>query len=263
MVLLRQYAILIIAFLTVSACNKDNSNPDTNKSGSKASVNFHLTDGPAEYDAVYIDIQRVQLTMEGSGMIELTPVRPGMYDLLKFRNGLDTLLLRADIPAGKVSQIRLILGSENYVVVDGDMEKLNTPSAQESGLKLNLKEEFVAGGSYDIWIDFDAGKSIHETGNGKFQLKPVIKAYSALTDGRIKGYVLPGAALVTVYASNGIDTYAAIPDEHGYFLFAGLPEGNYTITYDAAPLLFVDLVVKDIKVTYGQTIDLGTRVLTQ
>lgn len=167
-------------FFTTSCKDKTNTTVTPGPSSGKARINFHLTDGPAAYDAVYIDIQKVVVTMEGSAAVELTPVRPGLYDILRFRNGLDTLLLRADLPAGKINQIRLILGDNNYVVVDGDTEPLNTPSAQESGLKINLKETFVEGGSYDVWIDFDAGKSIHRTGNGKYQLKPVIKAYSQL-----------------------------------------------------------------------------------
>lgn len=201
--------------------------------------------------------------MEGSAAVMLDPVRPGVYNLLDFRNGLDTLLLRADIPAGKISQIRLILGTNNSVVVDGKTESLNTPSAQQSGLKLNLKEEFEAGGSYDVWIDFDAGKSIVETGNGKFQLKPVIRAYSQLTDGRIKGYVQPVLAGIKVYATIGGETYSAIPAADGFYQFTGLPEGAYSITYDAALVTYVDVTVNNINVTYGQTVDLGTTVLVQ
>lgn len=245
--------------LIFSACKKNDDN-DVNDS-KKATVRFHLTDGPADYDAVYIDIRQIEVTMEGSAAVNYTPVRPGVYDLLKFRNGLDTLLLNASLPAGKIGQIRLILGENNSVVVDGETKPLNTPSAQESGLKLNLQQELAAGAAYDVWIDFDAGKSIVETGNGKYNLKPVIRAYSSLTDGRIEGYVLPAAAMTTVYATMGTEVYSAIPNASGYFMFVGLPNGNYTITYDAAVSLYVDLTLNNINVTYGQTTNLGTRVL--
>lgn len=249
------------ATLMFTSCQKNDDQP-VNTQGT-AKVNMHLTDDPAAYDAVYIDIQKVEVTMEGSAAVSLAPIRPGIYNLLDFRNGLDTLLLRADVPAGKVGQIRLVLGSNNSVVVDGTSYPLNTPSAQESGLKLNLKESFVAGGSYDVWIDFDAGKSINQTGNGKYMLKPVIRAYSQLTDGRIKGYVLPGPALATVYVTNGVDTYTAIPGPDGYFMFVGLPEGTYSVTYDASVASFIDVTVDNINVKYGTTIDLGTKILVQ
>lgn len=248
--------------LLFTACNKKNDTVVTNSS-QKASVNFHLTDDPANYDAVYIDIQQVEVTMEGSAAVTLTPIRPGVYNLLDFRNGADTLLMRTELPPGKISQVRLILGTNNSVVVDGQTHALNTPSAQESGLKLNLKEEFLASGSYDVWIDFDAGKSIHETGNGKFQLKPVIRAYSSLTDGRIKGIVQPASANVTVYATNGVETYTAIPADDGFYMFTGLTEGKYEVTYDAAVILYLDVTVKDVAVGYGQTTNLGTTILIQ
>ncbi len=249
-----------LSLVFFSACKKDDQ--PSNTTAGKAEVKMHLADGPSAYDAVYIDIKNVELTMSGSSAVTLAPIRPGVYDLLKFRNGLDTLLLRADIPTGTVSQIRLILGENNGVVVNGVVHSLNTPSAQESGLKLNLKDNFVAGGSYDVWIDFDAGKSIVETGSGKYQLKPVIRAYSTLTNGRIKGYVLPAAAMTTVYASNGIDTYAAIPNTDGFFQFSGLPEGTYTITYDATMGAYLDIVLPNITVNYGVTVDLGIKTLT-
>ncbi|MCB0699362.1 MAG: DUF4382 domain-containing protein [Chitinophagales bacterium] len=170
-------AVIATSFL-FTACKKEETNTNVQPTAT-AKVNFHLTDAPADYDAVYIDIQQVEVTMEGSAAVTLTPVRPGVYNLLDFRNGLDTLLLRADLPAGKISQMRLILGKNNSVVVNGQTHAMTTPSGQQSGLKLNLKEEFKAGGSYDVWIDFDAGSSIVVTGNGKYMLKPVIRAFSA------------------------------------------------------------------------------------
>lgn len=242
-----------------TSCRKSNDN--INGSPQYAHVNMMLTDAPGDYDAVYIDIQRVEVTMEGSAAIELTPVRPGVYDLLKFRNNLDTLLLRADIPAGKISQIRLILGTNNSVVIDGATYALTTPSAYTSGLKLNLNTTLSAGGSYTIWLDFDVAKSIVEIGSGKYNLKPVIKAYTAQTDGRIKGYVLPSAALVTVYATNGVDTYTAIPEADGFFVLKGLPEGIYTITLDASLVSYTDVTINNVTVKYGTTVDLGTTIL--
>jgi hypothetical protein len=250
-------ALSSVAFL--QSCKKDDN--DTVSSEKTATVNMHLTDDPAVYDAVWINIQKVEVTMEGHSAVSIVPIRPGMYNLLTFRNGLDTLLLRATVPAGKVSQIRLILGEGNYVVVDGQVHDLNTPSAQESGLKLNLKDEFIAGGAYDVWIDFDAGKSIHETGNGKYQLKPVIRAYTALTDGRVKGFVLPASALTMVYLSNGTDAYAAIPGPDGYFIFTGVPEGTYSVTFDATVTSFQDITVNNVVVKYGTTVDLGITTL--
>ncbi len=42
----------------------------------------------------------------------------GIYNLLEFVNGQDTLIVDEDIPSGYISQIRLVLGENNTVMVD-------------------------------------------------------------------------------------------------------------------------------------------------
>jgi hypothetical protein len=241
----------------MTSCTKD----DDNDSGGKARLGVRLTDGPADYDAIYLDIRQVEFIMEGNTNVVLTPARPGIYDLLRLRNGIDTLLLSADITPGTISQIRLILGPNNSLVANSVVYPLNTPSAQESGLKLNLHETLVAGNSYEIMLDFDAGKSILQTGNGSYKLKPVIRAYTAATDGRIKGYVLPAAAGTTVYATLGAETYTAIPNANGFFQFTGLPTGSYQVLFDADLPVYQDLTMNNVAVSYGVSTDLGTITL--
>jgi hypothetical protein len=253
----------------ISSCSKSDDNNDPNNpnnpnnpnTAGKADVTMRLTDGPADYDAVYLDIQAVEVTMAGQSAVTLTPVRPGIYDILHFRNGADTLLMRTDLPGGTIEQIRLKLGSNNSVVVDGQTHALTTPSGQTSGIKLNLNQTLVAGNAYNIWIDFDAGKSIHQTGNGKYMLKPVIRAYSALTDGRIKGYVMPLTSLATVYAINGVDTFAAIPANDGFFMISGLPAASYSLWIDSGIPTLQDAIIPNVAVTYGVENNVGTITL--
>lgn len=251
--------IVMGAVLSMYSCKKDKD--DNNTNGGTAKLTMRLTDAPANYDHVYIDIQEVVVTVEGSAAVSVVPVRPGIYDLLDFSNGVDTLLMEATVPAGAVSQIRLVLGNNNSVVIDGETYPMSTPSAQESGLKLNLKETLVAGGAYTFWIDFDAGKSIVQTGNGGYKLKPVIRAYSAQTNGRIKGYIQPLNALATVYAVYGTDTLSAIPDANGFFMFSGLAEGSYTIIVEPALLGLQVYTETNVQVSYGAETNLGVITL--
>jgi len=58
-------------------------------------------------------------------------------------NGKDTLLVTDEIPSGMLSQIRLILGENNSVMVDSIVYDIKTPSAQESGLKLNVHQDIT------------------------------------------------------------------------------------------------------------------------
>ena len=87
-----------------------------------ARLEIRLTDAPGDYEAVYVDIQGVEIhadegnTSNGWKSLE---VQEGRYNLLEFTNGIDTLLATAVLPAGRISQIRLILGDNNSVKIDG------------------------------------------------------------------------------------------------------------------------------------------------
>ena len=62
-----------------------------------------LTDAPADYDAVLIDIQDVQIHVsdnDAEGSWQSLIVNKGIYNLLDFRNGMDTLLGSIELPAG-------------------------------------------------------------------------------------------------------------------------------------------------------------------
>lgn len=255
--ILKMFLLPVLITLTIS-CNKNDDSPN-----GTSTINFHLTDGPGVYDAVYLDIKEVQVHTDApQGWVTLGLARQGVYNILQFSNGLDTLLCSATIPAGKISQMRMILNSNNSIVVNGTSYPLNTPSAEESGIKLNLNTDFLPNGSYDVWLDFDAGKSVVVQGNGSYKLKPVIRAYSVETNGKIAGTVLPLSSKSIVYASNGVDTFTAIPDATGYFLFCGLPAGTYTVTIDAdASTGFQDKVITNVNVSFGMVTNIGIQQL--
>ena len=115
-ILLASSMALLLGSSFLTSCKDDDNNNNT--TAGKATVSMHLTDGPADYDAIYLDIESVEVTMAGGSPIVLTPIRPGLYDILRFRNGMDTLLVRADLPVGTINQIRLILGPNNSIVVN-------------------------------------------------------------------------------------------------------------------------------------------------
>jgi sRNA-binding regulator protein Hfq len=252
--------LMVAGCVTLFSAGFFSCKKDSNTSSSNAQFTMHLTDAPAYYDAVNIDIQQIGFTMTGKSEVMITPNRAGVYNILKFKNGVDTLLSSISLPAGTVGQIRLVLGSNNSVVVAGVSYPLNTPSAQESGLKLNLNQTFVANGSYDIWFDFDAAKSIVETGSGSYKLKPTIRAYSATTNGKVSGTVLPTIAFATVYAVNGSDTSSAIPAADGSFVISGLASGTYQLIYSPAVSTYLSYSTS-VNVTYGSITSAGTVTL--
>lgn len=247
-----------VALLSLGACQ-------TETDGS-ATLKVNLTDAPAKYDKVEVDVQKLELGVADGNWTTLNLAKAGIYNLLDLNNGADVMLGQTTLPAGTVSQLRLILGTENYVTVDGVRYKLETPSAQQSGLKLNWNETLEADGAYEIWLDFDADKSVVKTGNGTYQLKPVIRIFSKLTDGQIKGYVTPADAQTTVKLINPTTNEvvaSALPEADGYFMFRGVTAGTYKLTFDAADTTTYKDVTKDVTVTYGKILDLGSTTLVK
>ena len=214
-----------------------------------------MTDAPGPYDAVYVDIQGIEIT-GGGGKTVMTNVKTGIYNLLNFTNGIDTLLATATLEDAKVSQIRLILGPNNTVVVDNVSYPLSTPSAEQSGLKLQVHQTLQAGVLYSVLLDFDANQSIIKEGNGKYKLKPVIRTIETAISGAIKGKITPVGTLATVTATSGT-SYSSNVSASGDFLVMGLPPGNYDVTITpASPLNSVTKT--NVTVTQGITTDLGT-----
>ena len=150
------------------ACEKD----DTKDS---VILNIRLTDGPGDFQQVNVDIKevRIKTTNDTAQWITLN-TNAGIYDLLQLQNGVDTLLATSTISSDTLKEVRFILGNDNSVMVDSIVHSLTTPSAQQSGLKIKVSKSL----NLDIntlVFDFDAEQSVHETGNGTYMLKPVIK----------------------------------------------------------------------------------------
>ncbi|RYE14392.1 MAG: DUF4382 domain-containing protein [Sphingobacteriales bacterium] len=253
---------LFLAATAFSSCSKDEES--TNNGTGKAKLQIRLTDAPGDYEEVNVDIQSVKIHSSGSandndaGWQTLTVINPGLYNLLDFANGADTLLVSADLPEGTISQIRLILGDDNSVKLnDGTTHDLTTPSAQQSGLKLQVHTELKKDVTYKMLLDFDAAKSIVKTGNGKYKLKPVIRVITDAVAGGIKGDVQPDTLNPAIYVLNGNDTVAGgFTTSTGEFLIRGINAGTYSVSFDSSVDTF-DKVVPGVVVTNTGITDMG------
>src|SRR5882762_48835 len=118
------WLLLLLLVVVIASCNKENN--------ATARLEVRLTDAPGDYQEVNIDIQDVQVNADdgnaSSGWKSLN-LNKGVYNLMKLTNGLDTLLGEVQLPVGKVSQLRLILGSNNSIKVASQLLALKTPSA--------------------------------------------------------------------------------------------------------------------------------------
>jgi hypothetical protein len=232
------------------------------KSGSgTAKLEVYLTDDPAAYDKVVIDVQDVQINVTNDstgGWQSLTTVKAGSFDLLRLVNDQDTLLAQSDIPSGRIHQMRLILGSNNYVMIGGVQYPLETPSAQQSGLKFNIQQDVTSGILYTITLDFDAARSIVKTGNSKYILKPVIRTIFNAVGGSLKGVVDPATFITTVYAIKGTDSATTFTNSTGNYMIRGLQAGTYTLRFIPGDTTYLADTRTGIGVTVGNVTTVDT-----
>ena len=255
------YALILLIISVLSFCKDE-------ESASSARLVVKMTDSPGDYQEVNVDIQGIEVNIskngDESGWLILNNINTGVYNLLELTNGVSVVLADEELPAGHISQMRLILGEDNSLKRNDVISELKTPSGQQSGLKLQIKADLIAGITYEVFLDFDAARSVVEAGNsGKFNLKPVIRTIVEAQDGAIQGIVLPLEASPAVFAIQGSDTLAStFTDSSGAFLLGGLEAGSYTLGISPATP-YIEQSIDNIQVNLGQITDIGTVQLSQ
>lgn len=144
------------------------------KEAGSTNLRVRMTDAPASYEEVNVDLEEVKIKFESDTSMWLTmPTVAGIYNLLELQNGVDTLISEAVYPAGRIKEIRLVLGSENSIKSGGEVYPLTIPSGSESGLKIKIDRK-IDGPVDSLVIDFDAAMSVTQDAEG-YKLRPVIK----------------------------------------------------------------------------------------
>ena len=269
---MKLFKTLFVAFATVfflGSCSSDN---ETNTSAT-SQVQFKLVDAPGDYEEVNVEIVGIVYKYDTddqddeSGWRTFTSFNgPINVDLTTLVAGNNIILADEVIEAGYLSEVRLILSDNNTLLLEGEnsLRNLDTPSAQQSGLKLKINQELEGGFTYSFILDWDVQNSIVETGSGKYNLKPVIRATAEASSGSANGFVFDGKgtadtsddepvedALVSIFSSNGTLVATTLTNDEGMFMFQGLSSGDYTIT-----------VVKDNFIDFSSTTSFNVTVGT-
>lgn len=238
---LRPWTLVFAAGLALSACGGGSGN---------GTMRVSLTDAPAcGFDTVFVTVDKVRVHRSASaepgdsGWSEIVVSPARRIDLLSLTNGVLEQLGQTQLPAGSYTQMRLVLAENgasapfaNAVTPIGGSEvALDTPSGQQTGLKMNLDVEVEPDKIADVVIDFDACKSVVRRGNtGRFNLKPVLAATTVLSDAgmRIVGFVAPAMAgtqtAVSAQAA-GVPVRSTPPDGTGRFVLYPVPAGSYDL----------------------------------
>lgn len=257
----------IIALLVFSCSESENNN-----NAERAKLSVKLVDEPGDYQNVFVEVIDVMIKYDGdngdngddddeSGWESVGLINPGVYDLLELTGGVSLELVNnASIETGLIKQIRLVLGDDNSVVLEGETEPrlLNTPSAQQSGLKVMINQNISAGYNYDFILDFNVDESIVMAGNsGNINLKPVLRANLEVNSGTISGSVQPAGTAAEVVVTDGIFSTSTYANDLGDYVIMGLPTAIYTVTIvPDASLLLDAVVIENVEVIAGETTSL-------
>lgn len=227
--------ILGIPFLLLAACGGGGGG----SSAGTGTVSVAITDNQGPYNAVVLTIEKVGIvasntptTYFNSAEINELPVTVNILDL----PGAATLYLgdiKVPLPdnGGEIcfNQIRLVLAEDgNYVIENEDPDfiryPLKTPSGQQSGVKILVKEETFCLSEQDnavnVTIEFDPKTAIgfNEKRTNKYQLKPTsmriiegdfFTAPESFIDGLVAVPTDNDAGVCDVFATDPFVTVAA------------------------------------------------------
>lgn len=268
--------IMASSFYLLASCGGDDDDDNDNNSGETAPFSLYMIDAPVdEADAIYLTVNEVAVhtvasaeadddddnndndaadddtdgtsakAQEGSWIT--LAVEPARYNLLELQNNAGVVLAEQNLAAGDYNQIRLIIECEGEeapeIVIEGESHPLKVPSGCTSGFKLNGQFTIAAGQETVLIMDFDMRKSVHETGNGKYMLNPVVRFIQADAAGNISGEVTPIVPRTAVYAFEN-DAFTGenfeeavnstiIDEATGAFTLAALPAGTYDLVVAA------------------------------
>ena len=259
---------LIALAATLAACGGGGSDDSSTETPSgTGTLTVRLTDSQScDYKKVEVTITEVRVRQGNdmddgdSGWITLPPSSrlPARVDLMSLRNGKYIDLGEWQLPAGDYSQVRLVLAenggaapwANQLTLTDDAVKALDTPSAQQSGLKVKFENlmTVVPAQAGVLVLDFDPCKSVVKAGrSGKYNLKPVMYAFlNPATD--VVGYTVPGA-LVSAQ-QNGASVKSTTADANGRFVLWPVEVGQYDLVITAANR--ANAVLTDVQVLEGR-----------
>ncbi|HXB45829.1 MAG TPA: DUF4382 domain-containing protein [Puia sp.] len=289
-------SMCLIAACVITACNKESSHGSTTTPPGMQKVTVSLNDGPLDsITSVVVDIRFVEVKVdtgkvhhdddyynddhegedhrhEGDeehhgdqfGKWDTLSITPGLYDLLKLRNGIDTLIASGFSHIGKITKIRITLGPNDSLTTDS-VHVFPLPICDGSPyVYANIRSNSIdslPGGQFAIHIDFNVAKSI-DYDDGQYCLRPEIKVYCRKNSGTIEGIVHPEDSRPHVMIFNSSDTAYAMPEDEGNFEVRGLSAGSYTVSF-LAQSPFKDTTLLNIQVQNGVETRLPTITLHQ
>jgi hypothetical protein len=168
-----KFTLCLALIIGICSCNTKKQSNDV-RDKQPVSLKVRMTDSHSPYSAVFIDLQGVEISSKGV-TVPLN-VHSGIYNLLNFANGIDTIIAFGMIAAEEIESINLVLGPNNAVVSNGSIYGLITSGAEFTGLKILINKVLDPEEANGILLDFNTNQSIIRTANDVFRLKSNMKS---------------------------------------------------------------------------------------
>lgn len=221
-----------------------------------------LTDAPFPFDMVAsaeitVDAVNVHVDAEDgdeSGWVNL-PGAGGVYDLLDLQNGVTADLASAELPVGRVDQVRLVISEGTIELTDGRSFNLKIPSGSSSGLKVFPRPpiQVVENLTTELLLDVDVSRSFTSIPASpikvdeirEFHFHPVLRVANMTTTGSLSGHVysnldtpeteddtpIDGAMIM---ATTSDDTTTTATNADGFYQILGLSAETWKVVASAS-----------------------------
>ncbi len=123
----------------------------TNELEDTGQLRLYLINGPASYDSVVLVVTEVSLRLQNQEWIVVNNTTRTLHLPLTA----NVLLGETSLEAAHYSQIRLLLDTTSYVVVNGKQRPLITPGQNETGLELAHQFRVDADVQNTLYVGFD------------------------------------------------------------------------------------------------------------
>jgi hypothetical protein len=252
-------AMMVVAGIGAAACSDSTT-------GGAGKLTVQLTDAPfpfSEVSRVDVFIVRVDAKVGGTDSSEAananamggwtTLASPNtLINLMDLNGGQVTTLGTATLPNGTYQGFRLVIdpAQSSVTLKDGSRPDIHWPSANRTGIKVNLTSPVVVSSDSSVFIiDFDIGRSFVMRGNSirnnGLLFKPVVHAVAQDVTGTMSGVVRgdspsgplvadatvellkAGTALDDTVSANVVRTTAT--DANGAFTFRYVLPATYVV----------------------------------
>lgn len=290
---LAKFSVLFLFALSALFCSSDSDNSqDTGNNNITSGLSLFLTDDPIDtVSGLWVTIKSIEVYGNGSPKeLKLNDEVEQPVNLLDLQNGIFATLVKGNdnenkLPPGKYSGMKIYISSAAITFTDDPNEEKTPAEVPPDKFNLNTPFTITEGEITELYLIFNARNALHQTGNGKYKINPVIHLLEKIVSGSLKGKIDPLPSINNetgeeirgnVFADQGSENeVSTLAKSDGTFIITPLREGTHTISVEWITLQDknqdglkeeVDcqrIEYGDAIVTAQQETDIGTIKLTE